>query len=52
MGYIYSLIQDACEVEMLRGECVSMMEGMAEEVYAMHSPNERQPVDTEAAARI
>ena len=32
MGYIYSLIQDACEVEMLRGECASMMEGMAEEV--------------------
>ena len=32
MSYIYSLIQEACEVEMLRGECASMMEGMAEEV--------------------
>ena len=32
-------------------EVGSIMEGMAEEVYAMQIPNERQPVETAAAAK-
>ena len=31
-------------------EVGSIMEGMAEEVYAMQIPNERHPVETAAAA--
>ena len=46
----YLLIHEASLVEMLMAEVDSIMEGMAEEVYAMQIPNERHPVETETAA--
>ena len=45
-----SLIQEASLSEMLMAEEDSIIEGMAELVYAMQMPNERQPVETETAA--
>ena len=44
------LIHEASVVEMLMADVDSIMEGMAEEVYAMQIPKERQPVETETAA--
>ena len=46
----YLLIHEASLVEMLMAEVDSLMEGMAEEVYAMQMPKERHPVETETAA--
>ena len=45
-----SLIQEASLLDILMAEVGSIIDGMAKEVYAMQMPNDRQPVETAAAA--
>ena len=45
-----SLIQEASLSVILMADEDSIIEGMAELVYAMQMPKERQPVETETAA--